>query len=124
MLRRERRGQWNPNQLRPARNLSDEYGEEQYFRGENIIRVSCDQVGVEVRGGGSSGGSGAVLGGGAVCEAGVMTTRRGLRRRPGRHRESGPPRGRREAATRRCLERRQVLDLGIPSKGSIVDPRR
>ena len=51
------------------RSLSDEYGEAQYSRGEKIIGVGCDRVGVEVRGG-SSGGSSAVFREGAVCEAG------------------------------------------------------
>ena len=37
-----------------------------------MIRVGCDRVGVEVRGGGSSGGSSAVFSEGAVCEAGVI----------------------------------------------------
>ena len=36
-----------------------------------MIRVSCDRIGVEVRGG-SSGGSGVVLCGRAVCDAGVV----------------------------------------------------
>ena len=38
-----------------------------------MIRVGCDRVGVEVRGGGgSSEGSGVVLCGRAVCDAGVV----------------------------------------------------
>ena len=69
MLWREHRGQRNPSQPHPARSLSDEYGEEQCSRGEERIRVGCDRVGVEVRGGGSSGGSD-VLGGGGGCTAG------------------------------------------------------
>ena len=40
---------------RPARNLSDEWEEGQCSRGETIIRVGCDRVGVEVRGGGRPG---------------------------------------------------------------------
>ena len=51
MLWREHRGQRNPSQPHPARSLSDEYGEEQCSRGEERIRVGCDRVGVEVRGG-------------------------------------------------------------------------
>ena len=51
-------------------------------------------------------------------------TRRALKRRPGRQRGSGSSKGRGGAATRRCLKRRPVLDLGIPSRESIVDPRK
>ena len=50
VLWRERRGQSGPNQPRPARNLSDECGAEQCSRGERMIRVGCDRVGVVVRG--------------------------------------------------------------------------
>ena len=74
-------------------------------------------------GGGSSGESSAVVREGAVCEAGVVGNSARAETRPGRYGESGPPRGRGEVATRRCLERRQVLNLGIPSGGSIVGPR-
>ena len=38
-------------QPRPARNLSNEWGGGQCSRGEKMIRVGCDRVGVEVRAG-------------------------------------------------------------------------
>ena len=88
-----------------------------------MIRVDSDRVGVGVPGGGSSGGSSAVFRG-LSAKLGEKATRRWLRRRPGRHGESGPPRGRGEGAMRLSLGRRQVLNLGFPSRESIVGPRR
>ena len=35
----------------PVRSLSDEHGEAQCSRGEEMIRAGCGRVGVEVRGG-------------------------------------------------------------------------
>ena len=51
-------------------------------------------------------------------------TRRALKRRSGGQRGSGSSEGCGGAATRRCLKRRPVVDLGIPSRVSIVDPRK
>ena len=51
MFRRKRRWQGNPNQPRPVRSVSDECGEAQCSRGEEIISAGGGRVGVDVRGG-------------------------------------------------------------------------
>ena len=84
-----------------------------------MICAGCDRVGLEVPGGGSSGKSDAVVREG---DAGVVGDSARAETSVGILWSVKTSKGTGEGATRRCLERRQVLNLGIPSRELIVGP--
>ena len=88
-----------------------------------MIRVGCDRVGGDVWGG-SSGGSSAVFREGTVCGTGGIGDSARAEMSAGTSWGVRTSKGTRRRVMGRCLERRQVLNLGVPSRESIVDPRR